>query len=131
MRSTPPLPSSRLDVRRTIRVVYRHSNTTAPDAFLTSSTSFLTPFDDIEVNQGLKADPYPVHVTQLRFPQVSRSPLLTQEEEDYLVDQYTKSGFKKSLQFYQHKVIPFPTTLYDGIAEESFFPYRTGISLGR
>jgi len=28
---------------------------------------------------------------------------MTQEEEDYLVDQYTKSGFKNSLQFYQHK----------------------------
>lgn len=36
---------------------------------------------------------------------------MTQEEEDYLVDQYTKSGFKSSLQFYQHKVISFPITV--------------------
>ncbi|KAF9653905.1 alpha/beta-hydrolase [Thelephora ganbajun] len=70
------------DVRRTIRIVYKHSNTTAPDTFLTSSTSFLTPYDGIEL---------------------SRSPLMTQEEEDYLVDQFTKSGFKNSLQFYQHR----------------------------
>jgi len=69
-------------IRRTIRIVYKHSNTTAPDAFLTSPTSFLTPFEGIEP---------------------SRSLFLTQEEEDYLVDQYTKSGFKNSLQFYQHK----------------------------
>ena len=38
-----------VDVRRTIRIVYKHSNTTVPDAFLTSPTSFLTPFDGVEV----------------------------------------------------------------------------------
>jgi len=70
------------DVRRTIRAVFRHSNSTAPNAFLTSSTSFLAPYDGIEL---------------------SRSLLMTQEEEDYLVEQYTKSGFRNSLQFYQHK----------------------------
>lgn len=67
-------------VRRTIRALYKHSNTTAPDAFLTSPTSFMTPFDGIEL---------------------SRSLFLTQDEEDHLVDEYTKTGFKKSLQFYQ------------------------------
>jgi soluble epoxide hydrolase/lipid-phosphate phosphatase len=41
------------DVRRTIRAIYRHSNSTAPDAFLASSTSFLTPYDGIEVRQEL------------------------------------------------------------------------------
>lgn len=39
------------DVRRTIRAIYRHSNSTAPDAFLTISTSFLTPYDDIQARQ--------------------------------------------------------------------------------
>jgi len=56
------------DVRRTIRIVYRHSNTTAPDDFLTSSTSFLTPFDGIEVSQEPKTDPNPIQVAQPRFP---------------------------------------------------------------
>jgi soluble epoxide hydrolase/lipid-phosphate phosphatase len=37
------------DIRRTIRVVYRHSDSAVPDGFLTSSTSFLTPYDGIEV----------------------------------------------------------------------------------
>ena len=45
------------DVRRTIRAVYRHSNSTAADAFLTSSTSFLTPYDGIEVRQEPKSNP--------------------------------------------------------------------------
>jgi soluble epoxide hydrolase/lipid-phosphate phosphatase len=45
------------DVRRTIRAVYRHSNTTAPDGFLTSSTSFLTNYDGIEVSQEAKPIP--------------------------------------------------------------------------
>lgn len=43
---------------------------------------------------------------------------MTQEEEDYLVDQYTTSGFKMSLQFYQHKVISFPATHQDEIAND-------------
>ena len=55
--------------------------------------------------------------TQLRFLQLSRSPLLTQAEEDYMVDQFTKSGFKMSLQFYQHGVIPFLVTLQDEIPD--------------
>lgn len=55
------------DVRRTIRILYRHSNTTAPGAFLTSSTSFLTPFDGIEVSREPKTDPYPVQVAQPQF----------------------------------------------------------------
>lgn len=48
------------DIRRTIRIVYKHSNVTVPDAFLTSSTSFLAPFDGIEVSRGLKTNrPFP------------------------------------------------------------------------
>lgn len=46
---------------------------------------------------------------------------MTQGEEDYLVDQYTKTGFKNSLQFYQHKVIPFPITVEDEITDNWFF----------
>ena len=41
------------NVRRSIRAVYRHSNFTAPDTFLTGSTSFLAPYDGIEVRQEL------------------------------------------------------------------------------
>ena len=103
------------DVRRTIRAIYRHSNTTAPDAFLTSSTSFLTPYDGIEVRRDRNRSPAGPG-TQL-FPQLPRSPLMTQAEEDYMVDQFTKSGFKKSLQFYQHGVITFPNTLQDEITD--------------
>jgi soluble epoxide hydrolase/lipid-phosphate phosphatase len=46
-----------VDVRRTIRVLYRESNTVAPDAFLTSSTSFLTPYDGTEVRQESRKTP--------------------------------------------------------------------------
>lgn len=43
---------------------------------------------------------------------------MTQEEEDYLVQQYTKSGFKNSLQFYQRKVIQFLVVLWYVIADD-------------
>lgn len=45
---------------------------------------------------------------------------MTQEEEDYLVVQYTKSGFKNSLQFYQHTVIPFLVMPWYMIADNGF-----------
>ena len=95
-----------VDVRRTIRAGYRHSNFTAPDAFLTSSTSFLTPYDGIQARQKPKSNLIRPALN-CTFSQLSRSPLMTQEEEDYLVEQYTKSGFKNSLQFYQYKVVSF------------------------
>lgn len=46
---------------------------------------------------------------------------MTQEEEDYLVDRYSKSGFKNSLQFYQHGVICFPIPQQSEIAEIYYF----------
>ena len=53
------------DVRRTIRIVYKHGNTTAPDAFLTSPTSFLTPFDGIEASREPENRPPPVQILNL------------------------------------------------------------------
>lgn len=51
---------------------------------------------------GVNKEILPAKPHSFSSPQLSRSPLMTQEEEDYLVGQFTKSGFKNSLQFYQH-----------------------------
>ena len=64
--------------------------------------------------QKCVTEPNIIHSNHLTSPpvQLDRSPLMAQEEEDYLVDQYSKSGFKNSLQFYQHKVIALPIAFW-------------------
>jgi len=69
------------DIRRSIRSIYRTIESPPPKQFLTSSQDFLGAYDN----------------------EIMPSTCLTQEEEDYLVEQYKLQGFDHTLQFYTHK----------------------------
>ncbi|KAI5120723.1 hypothetical protein M0805_006429 [Coniferiporia weirii] len=68
------------DIRKTLRSVYRSIESAPPDAFLTSKDAFLEAYED----------------------EIAPIPFLTEEEEDYLVEQFSIQGFKNTLQFYTH-----------------------------
>lgn len=68
------------DVRRTLRAVYRSVDSPPPEKFLTSTDYFLEDYGD----------------------EIEPIPFMTDEEEDYLVQQYSIQGFKNTLQFYTY-----------------------------
>ncbi|KAF8271703.1 alpha/beta-hydrolase [Lactarius quietus] len=68
------------DIRRTLRGTLRDVTSPPPDAFLTSSDTFLGAWDHFD------------EIPEIKF--------LSKEEEDYWVEQYSIQGFKYNLQFY-------------------------------
>ncbi|KAL5530822.1 hypothetical protein ACEPAF_7080 [Sanghuangporus sanghuang] len=69
------------DIRRSLRAVYRNPTSLPPPSFLKSTTDFFGVYGDAEIPP---------------------TPLLSQEEEDYLVQQYSIQGFNYTLQFYTY-----------------------------
>ncbi|KAI0254201.1 alpha/beta-hydrolase [Lactifluus subvellereus] len=68
------------DVRRTLRGTLRDVASPPPESFLTSVDTFVGAWDSVE--------------------EIPPIPFFSQEEEDYWVEQYQKSGFRNTLQFY-------------------------------
>jgi hypothetical protein len=66
------------DIRRSLRSMLRNVASPPPETYLTSRTSFLEAYQHMDT--------------------IPPSPLMTPEEEDYYVEQYTKQGFKHSKQ---------------------------------
>jgi soluble epoxide hydrolase / lipid-phosphate phosphatase len=64
------------DIRRSLRSMLRNVDSPPPDAYLTSRSSFLEAYQDMDT--------------------IPPSPLMTPEEEDYYVEQYAKQGFRHS-----------------------------------
>ncbi|EIW81733.1 alpha beta-hydrolase [Coniophora puteana RWD-64-598 SS2] len=69
------------DIRRSLRSVFRSADSPISEKFLTSKSSFLDAYNGIDI------------------PLVS---FMTEEEEDYLVEEYTRHGFRNTLLFYTH-----------------------------
>jgi soluble epoxide hydrolase/lipid-phosphate phosphatase len=70
------------DIRRSLRAALRSTSSPPPDSFLASTTSFLDAYSDYE--------------------EIPPSPFYSPQEEDYMVEEYSKQGFNYSLQFYTH-----------------------------
>ncbi|TDL17638.1 alpha/beta-hydrolase [Rickenella mellea] len=70
------------DIRRTLRATLRSVDSPPPESFLTNKESFLHGW----------------HET----PEIDPIPFFTEEEEEYMVEQYSIQGFQHSLQFYTH-----------------------------
>jgi soluble epoxide hydrolase / lipid-phosphate phosphatase len=70
------------DIRRSLRATLRCRASPPPDAFLTSPTSFLDVYSDYE--------------------EIPPSCFYVLEEEDYMVEEFSKQGFDYSLQFYTY-----------------------------
>lgn len=70
------------DIRRSLRAVLRCKSSPPPDSFLLSNTSLLDAYTDYE--------------------EIPPSTFYTPEEEDYMVEQFSKQGFDYSLQFYTY-----------------------------
>ncbi|KAI0303058.1 alpha/beta-hydrolase [Russula brevipes] len=68
------------DVRRTLRGTLRDVATPPPDNFLTSRDTYVGAWDGVD--------------------EIPPIPFFSEEEEDYWVEQYSKSGFDHTLQFY-------------------------------
>lgn len=68
------------DIRRTMRATYRSADLPPPSDFLTSTDDFLGAYS----NYGM--------IEPIAF--------MTEDEEDYLVEQYAAQGFKNSKSFY-------------------------------
>ncbi|EPS99751.1 hypothetical protein FOMPIDRAFT_1050327 [Fomitopsis schrenkii] len=79
---TPDLARVELDadIRRTLRATLRTTVDPPPKAFLTSTKDFLGAWDGVK--------------------EIGSIPFFTPDEEDYWVEQYSKQGFKNTLQFY-------------------------------
>jgi soluble epoxide hydrolase/lipid-phosphate phosphatase len=70
------------DIRRTLRATLRDVESEPPKDFLTSIKDFLKAWGHLE--------------------ELPRIPFMTEEEEDYMVEQYSIQGFDKTIQFYMH-----------------------------
>jgi len=70
------------DTRRSLRAVLRSKSSPPPDSFLTSTTSFLDAYSDYE--------------------EIPPSTFYSPQEEDYMVEEYSKQGFDYTLQFYTY-----------------------------
>lgn len=70
------------DIRRSLRSVLRGDSSPPPDSFLTSTTSFLDAYSDYE--------------------EIPPSEFYSHQEEDYMVEEYSKQGFNYTLQFYTY-----------------------------
>jgi soluble epoxide hydrolase/lipid-phosphate phosphatase len=68
------------DIRRSLRAVFRSKSSPPPDSFLASNTSFLDAYSDIK--------------------EIPISTFYSPQEEDYMVEEYSKQGFDYTLQFY-------------------------------
>jgi len=71
------------NIRRSLRAVLRCKSSPPPESFLTSTTSFLDAYSDYKENP--------------------LSPLCSPQEEDYMVEEFSKQGFNYSLQFYTYR----------------------------
>ena len=70
------------DIRRSLRAVLRSVSSPPPDSFLGGTTSFLDAYSDYE--------------------EIPPSTFYSLEEEDYMVEEYSKQGFDYTLQFYTY-----------------------------
>jgi soluble epoxide hydrolase/lipid-phosphate phosphatase len=70
------------DTRRSLRAVLRTKSSPPPDSFLTSTSNFLDAYS------GYKEIPPP--------------PFYSPQEEDYMVEEFSKQGFNYTLQFYTY-----------------------------
>lgn len=83
------------NIRRTIRAVYRGVNNRipSPEGFLRSTADFLGVYGDGEVSIP---NPESFRWLITTLSQIQPSGLLTEEEEDYLVEQYSIQKFENS-----------------------------------
>ncbi len=70
------------DIRRSLRAVFRSKSSPPPDSFLASTTTFLGAYSDYE--------------------EIPLSTFYSLQEEDYMVEEYSKQGFDCTLQFYTY-----------------------------
>jgi len=70
------------DIRRSLRSVLRCRSSPPPDSFLLSNTSLLDAYTDYE--------------------EIPPTTFYSPQEEDYMVEQFSKQGFDYSLQFYTY-----------------------------
>jgi len=70
------------DIRRSLRATYRTVDSAPPEAFLVSRTSFLDAWSEYDT--------------------IPPSPFFSEEEENYIVEQFSIQGFDNTLQFYTH-----------------------------
>lgn len=69
-----------MDIRRTLRATLRSVESPPPDHFLTRDDTFIGTWNEIQ--------------------EIPPIPFLTEVEEDYFVEQFSKQGFKHTLLFY-------------------------------
>jgi len=70
------------DIRRSLRAVLRSKSSPPPDSFLTGTTGFLDAYSD--------------------YNEIPPSAFYSPQEEDYMVEEYSKQGFDYTLQFYTY-----------------------------